>query len=45
MAAAGEGQIVRRDQRGELMLAMQTGDQLKHCFRGVAIQVSGRLVR
>ncbi len=44
MAPTCKCQIVGGDQRGELVLAVQSRDQLKNQFSGAAIEVAGRLV-
>ena len=45
MAPSCKGQIVRRDQRRQLMLAMQARDQFKNHFRRASIEIAGRLIR
>ena len=44
MAPTCKGQIVRRDQRSQLMLAMQTRDQFKNHFRGASVEIAGRFI-
>ena len=45
MAAPRECQVVGGDQRGELVLAMQPGDQIENGFCRTGVQVSGGFVR
>src|SRR5271170_8351564 len=44
MAAAGERQVVRSDEGGELVLAMQSSDQFKNRFRRVSVKVARGLI-
>ncbi len=44
MAAARKCNIVGGDQRGQLMIAMQAGNQLEHRIRSTAVQVPGRFI-
>ena len=44
MAAAGERQIVRSDEGGQLVLAVQTRNQSENRFRRLSVEVAGRLI-
>src|SRR5690242_15153393 len=44
VAAAGEGQIMGGNQRGQLILAMQASDQIENRVRGAGIEISGGLI-
>jgi hypothetical protein len=44
MAAARERQIVRSDEGGELVLAMEPSDQIENRFRRVPVQITGWLI-
>ena len=45
MAPTCKRQIVGGDQRGQLMLSVQAGDQFKNHFSGAAVEIAGRLIR
>ena len=44
MAPTCKRQIVSCNQRGQLMLPVQAGDQFKNHFAGAAIEIAGRFV-
>src|SRR5262252_7166110 len=44
MAAPGEGQVMSCDERGELVVVMEPGDQIKNRVRGPVVEISGRLI-
>ena len=44
MAPSCKGQVVRRNQRSQLMLAMQARNQVKNHFSGATIEVASRLI-
>ena len=44
MAPSCKRQIVRCDQRSQLMLAMQTSNQFKNQFSGAPIEIAGRFI-
>ncbi len=45
MAAARKGKIVGGNERGQLVVAMEPGNQFKNRVRCAAVEVSGRLIR
>ena len=45
MAPTCERKVVRRNNRRQLVLAMQPGDQFEHHLGGAIVQISGRLIR
>ncbi len=44
ITAASKGHIVSDDNRGELMLAVQTSDKFEDALRGSAIEIAGWFV-
>ena len=44
MAPPCKRQVVRRNQRGQLVLAMQSRDQVENQVSGASIEIAGRLI-
>ena len=44
LAATGEGQIMRSDEGGELMLAVELRNERKNRFRRLTVQIPSRLI-